>query len=403
LDEPAQRVPGLCERRWVQTVTPNVSPRIVGGLLAVLAMGATALADDYPPITCTAHAAYRGAPLHAPVKAALTGTMPDAALSPALTATLDQVFEQMKTAANADALGIAVGRMGEGLWSRNALPLGSRRLWWASAGKMFVAVVVLQLVEEKRLSLDDVVSRWVTGVPNGDVVTVRDLLAHTSGLFSANEDLLVHAKPHYLAHAEMLALLQKHGAMFCPGASWRYSNSGYDLLGEIIQAVDGRPFEEAIVARIVKPLDLSSVEVLHGGVPAPDVAPPVSAKEPVMGVSVAGAGGAVAADPSDMVRFLAAVLGGKLLKPKTVSAMFAQLYPMFDAGTYYGLGAMVFDVNDGARHDVWFGHAGGAPGVEAVIVYSPADRAIVAVALTGDGPATAVANSVLKRLRTPSP
>jgi D-alanyl-D-alanine carboxypeptidase len=316
---------------------------------------------------------------------------------------LDQTFDKMRTAAKADALGIAVGRVGEGMWSRSALPVGAQRLWWASAGKMFVAVVVLQLVEEKKLSLDDVVSRWVAAVPNGDVVTVRDLLAHTSGLFSANEDLLVHAKPHYLAHAEMLALLQKHGAMFCPGANWRYSNSGYDLLGEIVQSVDRRPLAEAIEARIVKPLGLASVEVLCGGVPAPDVAPPVSAKEPVMDVSVAGAAGAIAADPSDMVRFLAAVLGGKLLKPETASAMFAQLYPMFDAGTYYGLGAMLFEVNDGARSDVWLGHAGGAPGVTAVIAYSPADRTIIAVALTGDGPATAVANGVLKTLRAPAP
>jgi D-alanyl-D-alanine carboxypeptidase len=384
-------------------VTTRVFPRIVGALLATLALGGMGVADDYKPVTCTARAAYRGTPLHAPVEAAMTGTIPDAALSPDLARALDQAFERMKTAAKADALGIAVGRVSEGIWSRVALPVDAQRLWWASAGKMFVAVVVLQLVEEKKLSLDAVVSRWVRGVPNGDIVTVRDLLAHTSGLFSANEDLLVHAKPHYLGHAEMLALLQKHGAMFCPGGNWRYSNSGYDLLGEIIRAVDGRPFEDAIVARIVKPLRLSSVEVLHGGVPAPDVAPPVSAKEPVTDVSVAGAAGAVAADPVDMVRFLTAVLGGKLLKDETVSAMFAQLYPMFDAGTYYGLGAMVFDVNDGGRHEVWLGHAGGAPGVEAVMAYSPADRTIVAVALTGDGPATAVANGVLKSLRTSSP
>ncbi len=86
-----------------------------------------------------------------------------------------------------------------------------------------------------------------------------------------------------------------------------------------------------------------------------------------------------------------------------VAAMFQQLYPMFDAGTYYGLGVMVLDVESGDRHDIWLGHAGGGPGASAMLAYSPTDRAIVAVALTGDGPASAVANGVLRLLRASAP
>jgi D-alanyl-D-alanine carboxypeptidase len=101
-----------------------------------------------------------------------------------------------------------------------------------------------------------------------------------------------------------------------------------------------------------------------------------------------------------MVAFWRALLGGQLLKPPQVEAMFATLYPMFDTGTFYGLGVMAMDAPESAGGaTVWLGHAGGASGVGAMALYSPADRAFVAVALTGDGSATATANLLLKQLR----
>ncbi len=329
----------------------------------------------------------------------MNGVVPDKPLPPALAGDLERAFDAMHAASQAPALGIAVGRIDEGLWSRTQAPAGIGRLWWASAGKLFVAVVVLQLVEEGKLSLDEAVSRWIDDVPNGRIVTVRDLLAHTSGLFSANEDRRLRERPRALAPADTLAILRRHGAMFCPGANWRYSNSGYDLLATLVEAVDRRPLARAIDARIVQPLQLASVIALTPGQAVTDIAAPATAKGAATDISTVGAGGPIAAAPADMVRFLVALLTGKLLRPATVSTMFGRLYPMFDAGTFYGLGVMVLDVDDGDRHDVWLGHAGGAPGASAMLAYSPADRAIVAVALTGDGPAAAVANGVLKALR----
>ena len=67
-----------------------------------------------------------------------------------------------------------------------------------------------------------------------------------------------------------------------------------------------------------------------------------------------------------------------------------------DAGTFYGVGLMAFDVPDGDKRLQWLGHAGGAPGAGALVIYSPEDKAFVAVALTGDGPATAAVNAVVK-------
>jgi D-alanyl-D-alanine carboxypeptidase len=298
----------------------------------------------------------------------------------------------------------AVAIPGAGLWSMDKIsdpqaPL----LYWASAGKTFVAVVVLQLMDEGKLSLTDSVSRWIPGVPNGDVVTVRNLLEHTSGLFSANEDLKAREHPRYRDPGENLEIAASHGAMFCPGELWRYSNTGYDLLGEIIRKADGRSFSEAITARIIAPLGLKRTRVLVPGQPANDIAALTSSKDTPIRPEWPGAAGPVAGSAGDMVLFWSALLNYRLLAHATTDLMFERLYPMFDAGTFYGLGVMAIEVPqpDGTS-SLWLGHFGGTPGAQSVVLYSPADNAFVAVALTGDGSATATANLLLNQLRATS-
>ncbi len=371
-------------------------------LLAALAsaVGGSAHADDYQPVLCTTRADYAGRPLHAHIDVTIpTARIPDASLDPGVARRLDDAFAQTLNATRAPSMTAAVAVPGKGQWQRHAIPTGAPVWFWASVGKTFTAVVILQLAEEGKLSLDDTASRWIQDVPNGDVVTVRDLLAHTSGLFSANEDLRARADPRYRPPSETLAIARRHGAMFCPGADWRYTNTGYDLLGEIIARVDGRPFEQAIAARIIRPLALGSMRALPPGGGADGVAPLESSRERPIDPGWAGAAGAIVSDAADMARFWAALMEGRLVRQQTVATMFGTLYPMFDPGTFYGLGVMVFDVPDKDRQLRWLGHAGGTPGASAVVAYSPADNAIVAVALTGDAPAVAVANQLLKAVR----
>ncbi|MBB1634601.1 serine hydrolase [Cupriavidus sp. UME77] len=365
---------------------------------AVITLPSTAA--EYSPVVCAARQAYAGRPLHAPLAgfdASLT--VPGQPLDAGTSQRLDDAFALTRKAAAADAMTAAVAIAGAGLWHKTVAPADAPLLYWASAGKTLIAVVAMQLVEEKRLNLDDPVSRWVKDVPNGQAVTVRDLLAHTSGIFSANEDLRARANPRYRTPDEALQIARTHGAMFCPGSYWRYSNTGFDLLGVIIEAVDGQSFDQAIAARIISPLGLKSMHALRPGAAAPGIAPLASTKETPIEPGWPGAAGPIAADAADMARFWAALLGGQLLAPASVNAMFATLYPMFDTGTFYGLGVMVFDIANGDRQDLWLGHAGGTPGASALVFYSPADKAVVAVALTGDGPAAAVANYLLKQMR----
>lgn len=365
-------------------------------LLLMSLMATTASAADYKPMKCTARAPYAGRALHEPVAVPPPATVPETTLDPATVARLNAALAAIRTKTAAPAITAAVGIEGKGLWTSEEG--GQQPLYWASAGKSFTAVVVLQLVQEGKLSLSDPVSRWVKDVPNGDVVTVRDLLAHSSGIFSANEDLKAHADPRYRSPAETLAIARRHGAMFCPGANWRYSNTGYDLLGEIVRIVDQRSIDAAITARIIQPLGLRTLRALSPGGGAEGVAPAVSTRDTLIDPSWPGAAGPIVGQAGDMIRYLAALLDGRLIDRALVTDMTATLYPMFDQGTFYGLGAMVFDVPDGDRRLMWIGHAGGTPGTSALIVYSPADHAFAAVALTGDGSAAASVNALLQVL-----
>ncbi|MGX5669021.1 serine hydrolase domain-containing protein [Rhizobium daejeonense] len=365
---------------------------------SLLAIGIAAYADDYRPVHCSVRADYAGAPLHAPFDIAPIRNVPDRPLPSDIKGRLNDTYRRVNAYTAASAITAAVAIPGEGLWQQTTAPAETRRLVWASAGKTLTAVVILQLVQEGKLSLDEPVSRWVAGMPNGDVATIRDLLTHTSGLFSANEDLKAHADPRYRDPAETLTIARKHGAIFCPGANWRYSNTGYDLLGEIIRRTDHRTIDQAITARIITPLGLRSMRALPPGGGSAGVARLVTERDIPIDPSWAGAAGPIVSDAADMTRFWAALLEGRLLPARLVRKMARTLYPMFDKGTYYGLGIMVFDAPDGDRSIRWIGHAGGTPGASAIVAYSPSDNAIVAVALTGDSASIPAAHLLLGAL-----
>jgi D-alanyl-D-alanine carboxypeptidase len=267
-----------------------------------------------------------------------------------------------------------------------------------STTKTFTAVVVLQLVQEGRLTLTDPLARWLPAFPNAAAITVDHLLQHTAGVFSANEDLEARAEPRSRAPVESIDIAARHGAMFCPGQFWRYSNTGYTMLGQIIEAVDGRPYHEAVLARVLARFPGTSLRALAPREEPADIAPllPTSPDEPRMVPNWAYSAGSIVGSAGDMVTFWHALLTGKLLDARRTALLFERLYPMFDEATFYGRGVMLYVLPADAGSAVWLGHSGGAPGVKSIVAYSPADRAFLAVALTGDGNAQAAAFLLLR-------
>src|SRR5688572_5714347 len=125
---------------------------------------------------CSARLPYAGRPLHAPVALPVPrAAVVVSSLDDATAARLGTAFDEARARTAAPALTTAVLTADGRLWSRTQAPADARALFWASAGKSFVAVVILQLRDEGRLSLDDRVSRWLVDVPGGDLITVRDL------------------------------------------------------------------------------------------------------------------------------------------------------------------------------------------------------------------------------------
>jgi D-alanyl-D-alanine carboxypeptidase len=134
-----------------------------------------------------------------------------------------------------------------------------------SVSKSFVSAIVMQLYAEHRLGLDDSVEKYLPGLmPNGEAITIRDLLWHRSGLFDFFYDQRVVA-PYLAGHfdhvwgpRQLVELAVKHKPLFPPGepGHQRYTNTGYVLLGLIIERVTGHPYATEVRQRITKPLGL---------------------------------------------------------------------------------------------------------------------------------------------------
>ncbi len=403
-------------------MTLRLSRRKIGRVLLVWlvlaggCVGAAEKSDPPQPVVCKSAKSFRGGKLHStpPRKTwtAAAGSL-NGALDAATVQRLERALQTAFDATEAPSMTVAVGVPGRGSWALTTnhpaltdLPV-PRWFWFASAGKTFTAVVVLQLVEEKKLKLDDKLARWFPDFPNARVITIDHLLTHTSGCYSFQNDPGFRADPGYKSPAELIAIARAHGSAFCPGELWSYSNTGYVLLGRIVEKIEGRPFHEVLTDRIIKRLSLPNTKALAPREVVAGLAPAHPAetdglKPPPEFLTTPFAAGPIVASAGDMVIFWHAVLSGQLLPLATVRGQFRRLYPMFDRSTFYGRGVMLYDAKDPVSgHFTWLGHSGGAPGVKAVVAYAVETGAYVAVALNNDASAEATANLLLNALKPP--
>ncbi|WP_449399221.1 serine hydrolase domain-containing protein [Chryseobacterium wanjuense] len=136
----------------------------------------------------------------------------------------------------------------------------------ASMNKMFTAMAVMQLVEAGKISLQDKVGKYLTDYPNrsvADSVTVHDLLTHTSGMgnFWAEHDKL--AKEKFKSVADYLPLFVDQKLTFAPGSNFLYSNSGYMVLGLIIEKITGKSYFDFVKENIYKPAKMMETDAFE--------------------------------------------------------------------------------------------------------------------------------------------
>ena len=137
----------------------------------------------------------------------------------------------------------------------------------ASNTKTMTAAVIVLLAQEGKLSLDDPVSKYVPGVPNGDNITIAESLEMRSGLYNYTNDPIISATidtdpAKVWTPAELLAIAFAHPANFPPGKEYQYNNTNYALLGLVAEKVDGKPLAQVMHNRLFGPLE-------YAGYPAP--------------------------------------------------------------------------------------------------------------------------------------
>ncbi|MGN6640759.1 MAG: serine hydrolase [Mucilaginibacter sp.] len=125
----------------------------------------------------------------------------------------------------------------------------------ASATKPFTAIVVLKLADAHKLSLRDPLSKYFPAYPNGGNITIYNLLTHTGGIPDPGQDSVFSATHKNWKLSEALITYGK--ADFAPGTDWKYSNQGYQLLGEIIEKVSGMTYYQAVRHYIFTPLHMT--------------------------------------------------------------------------------------------------------------------------------------------------
>lgn len=263
----------------------------------------------------------------------------------------------MEAAVNENAPGVTVqARDKHGTWNsaagigdleRQSTRGAHDRYRVGSITKTFVSTVVLQLVAEGELRLDDKVGRWLPGVVegnghDGDRITVRQLLNHTSGIYDVLTDPGYQEKmftEKFLAHRydtwtpeQQVAIAMRHEPDFDPGEGWNYSNTNYLLAGMIIKKVTGESYADEIKRRIIEPLGLDATSV-----PKTDPSMPEPSSRAYMKLSkasdatfhdvtelnpsMAGSSGGMISDAADLNRFYTALLRGKLLPKKQLAEM----------------------------------------------------------------------------------
>jgi len=127
----------------------------------------------------------------------------------------------------------------------------------ASNSKQFTAACILLLQEDGKLNIDDKLSKYLPTFPNGDKITIHEVLDHTSGL----TDYLDMIDNATLTPAKVHAAVYKTKLKFKPGSIYEYSNTNYIIAGLVVEKVAGMPFDDFLRSRIIRPLGLHATTV----------------------------------------------------------------------------------------------------------------------------------------------
>ena len=276
----------------------------------------------------------------------------------------------------------------------------------ASNTKTMTSAVIMQLAQENKLGLDNPISKYIPEVPNGDNITIAQLLEMRSGLYNYTNDPVISATvdtdpAKVWTSAELLAIAFAHQPNFPPGTQYEYNNTNYALLGLVAEKLDGNPLAQIMHNRLFAPLKMQHTELpastvntipepyshgyLYGSSSVALVGePPYSTEvqaaaragtllpKDYTGVnpSLAAAAGGVISTANDLATWIKALVAGRVLDPAYQRRWFDSLQPEDPSkpkGQKYGYG--IAQLSWGPN-TIYF-HGGETPGYNSKISYDP--------------------------------
>ncbi len=269
-----------------------------------------------------------------------------------------------------------------------------------SVTKQFTAVAILILAEQGKLSLDDEITKFLPDYPaKTQRVTVEQLLTHTSGIQSYTslpEWLLIWRKDTELN--DLIGLFKDKPSDFAPGERWSYNNSGYVLLGAIIEKVSGQSYQDFVEKNIFQRLGMAhsfydnTARVIPRRVTGYSKGKDGYINAPYLSMTQPHAAGALVSSVDDLALWDAALYTDKLVKQETLKRAWTPAKLTNGKPTHYGFG---WAINSYEGHTV-IEHGGGINGFSTYALRMPEDRVFVAVLTNKDSGGPGPARVVLK-------
>lgn len=308
---------------------------------------------------------------------------------------LEKTLEKIVTATATKGISASIAVPDYGAWcsARGITGNPSRenvtsdlKFYAGSIGKIFTAVVILSLIEEDRLRLENPVDKWFPEISWASHVTINHLLTHTSGIPGFDNPKEYESNKRLYRNPEnLLSYITQKELLFEPGKHYAYSNTGYLLLGIIIERVTGKSYKQAVEYYIINKINLRRTDVISSE-SINDLIVRGHHKGKILNESknhvIPFAAGSIAATPTDLILFLQAIMSGKLLSQSSLQLMFSNMNLMTRTqSTYYGKG-IVAALDTPVGHII--GHSGGIKGFGASLFYHPERNIFVCVMMNDD-------------------
>lgn len=250
-----------------------------------------------------------------------------------------------------------------------------------SITKTYTAVLIFQLIEQKKLSLEDRLARFFPEMPGADEITIRQMLEHTSGL---GDYVIRDGDPDWLlekvTEQDILKEIKRQGLVNPPGTKEEYSNSAYYLLGKIAEKIHNKDYGFLVQEYISKPYGLKNTASLISkpekvGKSYEYTANSWQEKKDFYFPNTKGAGDIVATT-EDMLRFINALFEYRILTKESIAVM----KPVIEKKEYFGRGLMQIPLN---KHR-FYGHGGDTRGTHSVLGYNEEDGVSIALVINGE-------------------